>query len=169
MLTGKLPFDADNAVSVAIMQMQSTPKMPREINPNIPKGLEEITLKAMQKNTGLRYKSAAEMLQALKTFEENPDITFEYRCFVDNQPTRYVEKIPKTQPQRPQPNPTNAEEGYGDDFDNMDFDNRGPEVQKHPTATENQKINRSASLFRQLQRLRNQKRTQASLLQWACP
>lgn len=135
MLTGKLPFDADNAVSVAIMQMQSTPKMPREINPNIPKGLEEITLKAMQKNTGLRYKSAAEMLKALKTFEENPDITFEYRCFVDNQPTRYVEKIPKTQPQRPQPNPTNAEEGYGDDFDNMDFDNRGPEVQKRPTAT----------------------------------
>lgn len=135
MLTGKLPFDADNAVSVAIMQMQSTPKMPREINPNIPKGLEEITLKAMQKNTGLRYKSAAEMLKALKTFEENPDITFEYRCFVDNQPTRYVEKIPKTQPQRPQPHPTNTEEGYGDDFDNMDFDNRGPEVQKRPTAT----------------------------------
>lgn len=135
MLTGKLPFDAENAVSVAIMQMQSTPKMPREINPNIPKGLEEITLKAMQKNTGLRYKSAAEMLQALKTFEENPDITFEYRCFVDNQPTRYVEKIPKTQPQRPQPNQANSEEGYGDDFDNMDFDNRGPEVQKRPAAT----------------------------------
>lgn len=128
MLTGKLPFDAENAVSVAIMQMQSTPKMPRELNPNIPKGLEEITLKAMQKNTGLRYKSAAEMLQALKTFEENPDITFEYRCFVDNQPTRYVEKIPKPQPQNSKSNQTKTEEGYGDDFDNMDFDNRGPEV-----------------------------------------
>lgn len=132
MLTGKLPFDADNAVSVAIMQMQSTPKKPREINPNIPKGLEEITLKAMQKNTGLRYKTAGEMLQALKTFEENPDITFDYRCFVDNQPTRYVEKIPKAQPQRQRQESTNTEEGYGDDFDNMDFDNRGPKVKKSP-------------------------------------
>lgn len=135
MLTGKLPFDADNAVSVAIMQMQSTPKKPREINPNIPKGLEEITLKAMQKNTGLRYKTAGEMLQALKTFEANPDITFDYRCFVDNQPTRYVEKIPKAQPHHQRQDTSNAEEGYGDDFDNMDFD-RGPKVKKNPPAVQ---------------------------------
>ncbi len=127
MLTGKLPFDAENAVSVAIMQMQSTPKRPREINPNIPKGLEEITLKAMQKNTGLRFKNASEMLQALKAFEQNPDITFDYRCFVDNQPTRYVEKIPKAANDVPV---KENHQGYGDDFDNMDFDNRGPEIRR---------------------------------------
>lgn len=120
MLTGKLPFDAENAVSVAIMQMQSTPKNPRELNPNIPKGLEEITLKAMQKNTSLRYKSAAEMLQALKIFEENPDVTFDYRCFVDNQPTRYVERIPKKPARTPAMDNTSAE-GYGDDY-NVGFD-----------------------------------------------
>ncbi|MBO5797977.1 MAG: serine/threonine protein kinase, partial [Clostridia bacterium] len=62
MLTGKLPFDADNAVSVAIMQLQSQPDKPRDINPGIPEGLEEITIKAMQKDPSKRYQSAAEML-----------------------------------------------------------------------------------------------------------
>ena len=50
MLTGKLPFEADNAVSVAIMQLQSQAKKPSTLNPDIPEGLEEITLKAMQKD-----------------------------------------------------------------------------------------------------------------------
>lgn len=50
MITGKLPFEADNAVSVAIMQLQSNPKPPQQINPSIPDGLEEITIKAMQKD-----------------------------------------------------------------------------------------------------------------------
>lgn len=132
MLTGKLPFDAENAVSVAIMQMQSTPKNPRELNPNIPKGLEEITLKAMQKNTSLRYKSAAEMLQAFKIFEENPEVTFDYRCFVDNQPTRYVEKIPKAMPRTDDEEPA---DGYGDDF-NMDYGrSRGTGKSSSPKTT----------------------------------
>ena len=48
MLTGTLPFNADNAVSVAIMQMQSKPKPMHEINEDIPDGLEDITMKAMQ-------------------------------------------------------------------------------------------------------------------------
>lgn len=138
MLTGKLPFDAENAVSVAIMQMQSTPKNPRELNPNIPKGLEEITLKAMQKNTSLRYKSAAEMLQALKIFEENPDVTFDYRCFVDNQPTRYVEKIPKAAPDVTED--TELSDGYGDDY-NMGFGRRKASrssAQSRTTAEKNQ-------------------------------
>ncbi|MFT9055833.1 MAG: protein kinase, partial [Ethanoligenens sp.] len=43
MLTGKLPFESDNAVSVAIMQMQTKPRRPRDLNPDIPEGLEEIT------------------------------------------------------------------------------------------------------------------------------
>ena len=62
MLTGQLPFQSDNAVSVAIMQMQQEAKRPREINPNIPLGLEQITLRAMQKNAKDRYQSASEML-----------------------------------------------------------------------------------------------------------
>lgn len=60
MLTGKLPFDGDSAVTIALMQLQSTPKHPREINPGIPIGLEQITMKAMEKLPSDRYTSAAE-------------------------------------------------------------------------------------------------------------
>lgn len=93
MITGQLPFEADNAVSVAIMQLQSTPKPPHEINPDIPEGLEEITLKAMQKNVSQRYQSAAEMLRDIEEFRRNPDIVFEYKYFVDDKPTKYMDAI----------------------------------------------------------------------------
>lgn len=78
MLAGKLPFEAESAVSVAIMQLQSDPKPPREINPDIPVGLEEITIKAMQKEPSKRYNSAAEMLSDLLKFKKNPAIKFSY-------------------------------------------------------------------------------------------
>ena len=95
MLTGRLPFEADSAVSVAIMQLQSEPKLPREINPSIPEGLEEIPLKAMQKDPAKRYQSAAEMLYDIDEFKRNPSIHFEYKYFVDETPTRFVEAITK--------------------------------------------------------------------------
>ncbi len=93
MLTGTLPFEADNAVSVAIMQMQSEPKLPHTINPEIPEGLEQITMKAMQKDSAKRYQSAAEMLCDIDEFKRNPSIKFEYTYFVDDTPTRYVDAI----------------------------------------------------------------------------
>lgn len=93
MLTGILPFDADNAVSVAIMQMQSEPKKLREIDPDIPEGLEEITLKAMKKDPVCRYASASEMLEAIEIFRKNPSIRFEYKYFNDDAPTKYLEAI----------------------------------------------------------------------------
>lgn len=93
MLTGRLPFEADNAVSVAIMQMQSEPKRLREINPEIPEGLEDIVLKAMQKNAENRYSSAAEMLKSIEAFRKNPSIRFEYKYFNDDAPTKYLDAI----------------------------------------------------------------------------
>lgn len=92
-LTGRLPFEADNAVSVAIMQMQSEAKAPHLINAEIPEGLEQITLKAMQKDTAKRYQSAAEMLSDFDEFKRNPSIKFEYTYIVDETPTRYVDAI----------------------------------------------------------------------------
>ncbi len=90
MLTGSLPFQSENAVSVALMQLQKEPKRPREINPDIPIGLEQIVMKAMQKNTADRYQSAAEMLMDLSEFSRNPNVKFDYNFFVDNQPTKYI-------------------------------------------------------------------------------
>lgn len=101
MLTGRLPFEADNAVSVAIMQMQSEPTQPHLINSDIPEGLEQITMKAMQKDTGKRYQSAAEMLSDIDEFKRNPSIKFEYTYFVDETPTRYVDAITRVRGESP--------------------------------------------------------------------
>ncbi len=92
MLTGKLPFEADSAVSVAIMQMQNEPTPLRQINDKIPEGIEEITLKAMRKDPNQRYASAGEMLEAIDIFRRNPSVKFGYSYFVDDNPTKLVEK-----------------------------------------------------------------------------
>lgn len=83
MLTGQLPFVADNAVSVAIMQMQAEPTPPSRINPSIPKGLEEITMHAMEKNPAQRFPSAADMLEDVERFRRDPEIVFHYGEQVD--------------------------------------------------------------------------------------
>ena len=103
MITGKLPFDADSAVSVALMQLQSTPVMPREINPGIPLGLEQITMHAMQKNPSERYQTALDMLGDLERFRLNPNVHFDYKYFVDQEPTKFVSK--KTKKPEPKPEP----------------------------------------------------------------
>lgn len=90
MLTGKLPFQSDNAVSVALMQLQNDPVKPRELNPDIPVGLEQIIIRAMQKNPNDRYQSASEMLLDISEFKKNPNVKFDYSYFVDKQPTKYV-------------------------------------------------------------------------------
>ncbi len=101
MLTGRLPFDGDSAVTVALMQLQSTPKRPREVNPGIPVGLEQITMRAMQKMPEQRYSSAAEMLSDIERFRLNPSIVFDYgKSFVDNQPTKYVSNLKDTDKSR---------------------------------------------------------------------
>lgn len=89
MLTGKLPFESDNTVSVALMQLQQEPVKPREINSEIPIGLEQIVLKAMQKNVHDRYQSAAEMLLDLEEFKRNPSIKFDY-TYDNTEPTKYI-------------------------------------------------------------------------------
>lgn len=79
MTTGTLPFDAESPVSVALKQIQSQAKRPRAINPDVPEGLEDITIRAMQKDPARRYQSAAEMLRDIDEFKRDPSISFEYK------------------------------------------------------------------------------------------
>lgn len=96
MLTGELPFDADETVKVAVMHLQADPVPPRKINPSIPEGLEEITLQAMQKDPTCRYQHASDMLMDIEDFKRDPDIRFEYRYMTDDAPTRYINAIYNT-------------------------------------------------------------------------
>ena len=76
MLTGRVPFDADTPVSVALKHMQEEPEEPIEINPHIPVAINKIIMKALQKDATLRYQSASEMLSDLKKSLKNPDGDF---------------------------------------------------------------------------------------------
>ena len=90
MLSGKLPFDADDVVEVALKQISDQPKSLQELNPTIPHGLVEITEKAMAKLPANRYASAAEMLDALNAFVDNPAITFHYHYITEPVPEKAV-------------------------------------------------------------------------------
>ena len=79
MLTGKKPFDGDTPVAIALMHMQTDPKKPSEINETIPEGLEQIVLKAMQKEPNARYQTALEMITDLEEFKKNPGMVFDYK------------------------------------------------------------------------------------------
>ncbi|MCL1823981.1 MAG: Stk1 family PASTA domain-containing Ser/Thr kinase [Oscillospiraceae bacterium] len=103
MLTGRKPFDGDNPVSIALMHMQAQPKKPTDINSSIPDGLEEITLKAMQKEPVKRYQTAGEMINDIDEFKKNPSIIFEYKYFSTEQNAKYFDKTPSTAPIAPVP------------------------------------------------------------------
>lgn len=119
MLTGKLPFESDNTVSVAIMQLQQDPIMPREINSSIPVGLEQIVIRAMQKNVNDRYQSAAEMLLDLEEFKRNTSIRFDYD-YSNNEPTKY---IPTVNPQSVKSN-VQIDDSGDDEEDEPEVKNR---------------------------------------------
>lgn len=90
MLAGEVPFEADSAVSVALMQLQKEPKKLTDINPDIPIGIEQICIHSMQKNPADRYQTATEMLLDLEEVIRNPKATFDYTYFIDKEPTKYV-------------------------------------------------------------------------------
>ncbi len=93
MLTSHLPFEGDSAVSVAIQHISAIPLMPREINPDIPVGLEAITMHAMEPDLNLRYASTEELLADLEEFRKNPAISFTYFNY-DNDTSQATRAMP---------------------------------------------------------------------------
>ena len=94
MLTGRVPFDADTPVSVALKHMQELPVEPIKINPLIPISLNKIILKAMQKDSNQRYQSATEMLRDLRKVAKNPDENFVVlEKYSNDYPTQKIETV----------------------------------------------------------------------------
>ena len=92
MLAGSVPFEADSAVSVALMQLQADAKKLTDINPDIPLGLEQICIHAMQKDPMDRYQTATEMLLDIEEIIKDPKATFNYVSKVYTNPTIIVNK-----------------------------------------------------------------------------
>ena len=93
MLTGKVPFDADTSVSVALKHMQETPVPPMEINENVPKAVNDIILKAMEKEPMARYQTATQMLRDLSRALKDPDGDFVEEEDLDEGYTRRMDAI----------------------------------------------------------------------------
>ena len=110
MLSGRLPFDADDMVEVARKQIRDTPKPLAELAPEVPTGLVQITERAMAKLPVNRYSSAAEMLEALDAYVQDPSVTFPYQ-YVKEEPEKVVnEPMPQKRsirrpPEKPAANP----------------------------------------------------------------
>ena len=79
MVTGRLPFEAETPLAVAMMQLNNQPTPPRKIDPSLPKGLEQIILKCMAKKPSERFKSARSLLRAVEIIRERPNAVFEDR------------------------------------------------------------------------------------------
>ena len=99
MLTGRLPFDGDSAVSVAIQHLSAVPPTPRSIDPDIPDQLELICMKAMAQEPDLRYPSAEAMIQDLEAFRKDPEASLDFQMAdirppVPDEPAQPVREAP---------------------------------------------------------------------------
>lgn len=73
MFTGKVPFEGEEAVSIAMKHVNQKPAAPMNVNPNVPRGINDIILKCMEKNPDDRYQSASELREDLLLFSANPE------------------------------------------------------------------------------------------------
>lgn len=121
MLAGKVPFEAESAVSVALMQLQNNAKSLTEINPDIPLGLEQICIHAMEKDPKDRYQSATEMLLDVEEVINNPKTVFDYSCFVDKSPTKYISDTDKITAETPVINEKPIEKAVDSDEDEVEY------------------------------------------------
>ncbi len=139
MLTGQKPFDTDNPVSIAVMHMQNVPQRPRDINPNIPSGLEEIIMHAMEKDAKKRYQNAIDMIRDIEAFKADNQIIFGYFNVPNSGRTQYF--TPPQDPPRQQRQPQNQngrggydnQNGYDSSYEQDGYtmvDEREPERQK---------------------------------------
>ena len=94
MLTGKVPFDADTPVSVALKHMQEEPRPAKEVNPNIPLAVNDVIMKALKKDVTLRYQSATEMLIDLRRALKEPSGDFvDNKEYTGDFPTQRISTI----------------------------------------------------------------------------
>ena len=103
MMTGRPTYDGESPVAVAIQHINGGAPLPSALNPNIPKGLDQIIMKSMALDVNDRYASATEMLRDMEEFRKNPEIRFNYHSVLDDatRPLRGMENLlPRNTAQR---------------------------------------------------------------------
>ena len=131
MLTNRLPFEGDSAVSVAIQHLSSIPLAPRDINSEIPEQLELICMKAMSADAERRYASAEEMIADLEFFRKNPDVALDFdkedlHPEEEDEPTRPIAAGTARQSVQPKSSPVDEQEETDDEDEEEDDEDDYP-------------------------------------------
>ncbi len=100
---GRLPFDAEESVSVLMQHLHEEPVLPTDVNPDLPLGIEAIILKAMKKEQRLRYKNATEILQDLVAVYQDPNIEVGLLNAAMREEGATTEKVSPNRPPRVSP------------------------------------------------------------------
>lgn len=114
MLTGRLPFEGDTPVSVALMHIELKAPGVKETAPDTPEGLVQIVERAMAKQPDDRYQSAGEMAEDIAAFKQNPSISFAYKYLGNTDKNEFKRSLMKAQskkkpPQKPRKKPMSSQ------------------------------------------------------------
>ncbi|GAB6170006.1 Stk1 family PASTA domain-containing Ser/Thr kinase [Clostridium carnis] len=152
MLTGKLPFEGDSPVTVALKHLQEEPIPPKSINPAIPDSLNKVVLKAIEKEPLKRYQSAKEIIQDLQKIQQNPDVIIGESANYNNQHT--IVMAPITSPSDKtevissiKSDYYDDEEEYEEDEEDDDYDEEEYEKKSSKNKKSKGKKNLSKVLF----------------------
>ncbi|MCR5546312.1 MAG: Stk1 family PASTA domain-containing Ser/Thr kinase [Lachnospiraceae bacterium] len=137
MITGRVPYDGDTTVAIALQHLQSEMTKPSVYAPNIPISLEKIILKSTMKSQDRRYATMEELLTDLKKALVNPDEDFvnivdadeadKTRVITDEEVKRIQEEagLISKEPEKPA-KPAKAAKTYDDEYDDDDDDDDEP-------------------------------------------
>ncbi len=93
MVTGKVPFDGETPVAVALMHIQEKPARPIDVNPDIPKAVNDIIIKAIKKDLNIRYQSASDMLSDLQRALGEPNARIAESNIMEEMPTKKMQAV----------------------------------------------------------------------------
>ena len=124
MVTGRLPFEGDSPVTVALKHLQEEPVPPKNINSAIPDSLNKLILKAVEKEPIKRYQNAKEMIQDLQKIQENPDVVIGSAINTNNDSTIIMAPISNVKANKSSTIEDDYydEDEYDEEYDDEDYD-----------------------------------------------
>ncbi|HAT4319478.1 TPA: Stk1 family PASTA domain-containing Ser/Thr kinase [Clostridium perfringens] len=152
MVTGVVPFNGDSPVTVAVKHIQEKAIPPKNINQNIPNSLNDLIMKAMEKDPVNRYQTAKEIIGDLEKIKKDPNVTISSKSAEDeDQFTRVMSPVvvPKTETNNSEPDEDDEDddEYYEDDEDDEDDDDEENNIQAKPQKSINKKKKKSPILI----------------------
>lgn len=148
MVTGVVPFNGDSPVTVAVKHIQEKAIPPKNINQNIPNSLNDLIMKAMEKDPVNRYQTAKEIIGDLEKIKKDPNITISSKSAEDEEQfTRVMSPVvvPKTETNNSEPD--EDDEDDDDEYYEDDEDEEENNIQNKPQKTLNKNKKKSPILM----------------------